>query len=153
MNIATALAAIEDALNRPFPKEKVDEGCFAADQSGPGCHLLDLACANDCFDLDDDLESYRAAQHQYDSDLADLQTALRARWGEGELLTLWGDSDLPPPVQVAEYAPVLRMIAEYIPALRIWRRGERWIGVFVGQEDRELPLQLRVAVGLVSELP
>ncbi|WP_306360727.1 hypothetical protein [Nocardia sp. CC227C] len=45
------------------------------------------------------------------------------------------------------------MIADYIPALRIWRRGERWIGVFVGQEDKELPLQLRVAVGLVSELP
>ncbi|MGW2662998.1 hypothetical protein ACWCW7_18685 [Nocardia tengchongensis] len=152
MDYTVALSVIDDLLTRPFPDDEIEDD-FSGDQSGPGYHLLDLARTETCYS-DDDWELKEADNRAYEADLAGLQAKLRARWGEGELLTLWdGNAAVSPPVQTAGYSTSLRKVADWVGSVHIWRVGQRWVTAFVGQADKELFIQLRVAVGLTSDLP
>ncbi|MEU1806510.1 hypothetical protein [Streptomyces sp. NPDC019937] len=131
---ADHLAAIEDLRTRDFPAQR---------RGGPGCHVADLRVSEDFWDAD--LTRVEEVLEEFEAELAVLVQVLTLRWGAPEVLDL---SDALERSAMGEpVPPPLDTLCGYVPELHIWRVEGRWIGLGVGQGDRELPFQLVVAIG------
>ncbi len=140
MTLDEQLTMIDALRLRAFPAQRTRSGLV---ESGPGFHIADLRVSADFWDAD--LVEVAEAEEEFEAGLTALVQALSLRWGEPETLDLTPclertASGLPVP-------PPLDTLCGYVPLMHRWRVRGRWIGVGVGQGDRELPFQLLVAVG------
>lgn len=153
-------AIVDDLLVLPFPQEDARAGDR---HSGPGYHVHVLRASQDFWD--DGLDVVAAADEEMDVVFQALATVFTARWGEAETIDLW------PYLQRAlAQQPVIDLVDQQTPVeedpvpepinqlcmlsgrMLLWRRPEagRWVALTVGQQDRELPIELLAAVGEAS---
>ncbi|MGW1375530.1 hypothetical protein ACWD6P_14815 [Streptomyces sp. NPDC002446] len=140
MTLDEQLTTIDALRLRAFPAQRTRLGRV---ESGPGFHIAGLRVSEDFWDAD--LTEVAEAEEEFEAGLTALVRALSLRWGEPESLDLAAHlertaSGLPVP-------PPLDTLCGFVPRMHGWRVQGRWIGVGVGQGDRELPFQLLVAVG------
>jgi hypothetical protein len=139
---------IDELLARPFPAVNYRDGTGCG---GPGHHLRILRASQDFWE-DHDGEAAREAEADLQADLGALMAMLTARWGEPLTVDLWqylragleGDV-VPEPVN---------SLCQLAGSMRVWPHPEsgRWLALTIGQGDKELPLELLVAVGETSAL-
>ncbi|MEU5609805.1 hypothetical protein AB0H03_13910 [Streptomyces sparsogenes] len=137
---ADHLATIDLLRARDFPDRPGVAGSVA---SGPGFHVADLLVSEDFWDAD--LERLMEVEEEFEAELEALVQVLSLRWGEPEVLDLTGHLE-----RQAMGEPVpepLASLCGYVGRVYGWRTGGRWIGLGIGQGDRELPLQLVAAIG------
>ncbi|MGA5822340.1 hypothetical protein ACPC54_31290 [Kitasatospora sp. NPDC094028] len=153
-DLAAHLAALDDLLTRPYPETETVE---ATGYGGPGWRVRDLYVSGEFWD-DEDGEALQRAEEEAAAHFDALAGALTARWGEPSTVDLWSylvagfDGEFP-----GRAAPEpIGLLSGRATALRVWPLpdGGRWLGLAVGQEDRELPviLSAAVAAGPVPEL-
>jgi hypothetical protein len=91
-----------------------------------------------------------------EADLTALVTVLTGRWGSPTMVDLWpylgldnpDCSDIEPPEPLGSLCkPAGGMQMWQVPSI------DRWLGLTIGQVDREFPFELLVAVGEASTLP
>ncbi|MGW2377698.1 MULTISPECIES: hypothetical protein [Kitasatospora] len=145
MTTAAHLARIDALLadSHPFPLRKRE---YAAGFAGPGYRVEELSVSRDFFD---DAEG-QAVERELDAAGARLDALARvftARWGRAQAVDLFSylrasfdadqDGGHPVPEPVA-------LLCQKAVTLQVWTLpgGGRWIGLGVGQEDRELPVVL-----------
>jgi hypothetical protein len=142
------LSFIDDLLARPFPAESYGDNVA---YSGPGHHLLVLRASPDFWD-DSDGEASRAADTDLQAHLDALITTLTSRWGEPETVDLW--QYLRASFEGISVPEPINSLCQLAGSLQIWQRPEidRWMGLTIGQGDKELPLELLAAVGRATAL-
>ncbi|NUS88792.1 MAG: hypothetical protein HOY75_40350 [Streptomyces sp.] len=137
---ADHLAIIDLLRARDFPDRR---GVVGAVASGPGFHVADLRVSEDFWDAD--LERLIEVEEEFEAELGVLVQVLSLRWGEPEVLDL---ADHLERDAMGERVPEpLRSLCGYVGRVYGWRTDGRWIGLGIGQGDRELPLQLVAAIG------
>ncbi|MCL7496198.1 hypothetical protein M8I34_33050 [Streptomyces sp. MCA2] len=140
MTIDAYLTVIDRWRLRDFPAAP---GRSALVESGPGFHIAGLRVSQEFWDAD--LAEVAEAAEEFEAELTALVQALSLRWGEPEVMYL--ADDLERSARGIPVRPPLDTLCGYVPRMYGWRVQSRWIGVGVGQGDRELPFQLLVAVG------
>ncbi|MCD0485409.1 hypothetical protein LO771_24240 [Streptacidiphilus sp. ASG 303] len=142
------LAAIDDLLSRPFPTESYRD---AATDAGPSHHVLVLRQSQDFWE-DSDGEASRQAYADMESHLEALISALTDRWGEPEAVDLW--QYLTASFDGAAAPEPIDMLCQTAVTMQVWRQPEadHWVGLAIGQADKELPLELIAAVGIGAAL-
>ncbi|WP_039936519.1 hypothetical protein [Streptomyces himastatinicus] len=130
---ADHLATIDALRARDFP----------AQRRGPGFHVADLRVSEDFWDAD--LTRVEEVLEEFEAELGVLVQVLTLRWGDPRVLDL---ADVLERSAMGEpVPPPLDDLCGYVPELYVWRVDGRWVGLGVGQGDRELPFQLLVAIG------
>ncbi|MFJ5800844.1 hypothetical protein [Streptomyces decoyicus] len=140
MTIDAYLTVIDRWRLRDFPAAP---GRSALVESGPGFHIAGLRVSQEFWDAD--LAEVAEAAEEFEAELTALVQALSLRWGGPEVTDL--ADDLERSARGIPVRPPLDTLCGYVPRMYGWRVQSRWIGVGVGQGDRELPFQLLVAVG------
>ncbi|MFB7911523.1 hypothetical protein ACFC1T_34335 [Kitasatospora sp. NPDC056076] len=142
------LARVDELLAgpRPFPSEV---GGHRAGYCGPGWWVEELGVSRDFWDGDDGAREreYELAQAR----LAALAGVFTARWGGPYEIDLWphlrasvegedGGGHRP--------APVVDLLCQWVVVLHVWPLpgGGRWLGLGLGQQDKELPVVLYAAL-------
>lgn len=137
---ADHLAAIDLLRARDFPDRR---GVVGAVESGPGFHVADLLVSEAFWDAD--VERLIEVEEEFEAELRVLVQVLSLRWGDPEVLDL---TDHLERQAMGEPVPEpLRSLCGYVGRVHGWRADGRWIGLGLGQGDRELPLQLVAAIG------
>jgi hypothetical protein len=138
-NLAQHLATIDLLRARAFPAQRGGEPRVV---SGPGYHLAELATSEGF--LADDGTGRLVAEEQYEAECGALSVLLARRWGEPQLVSLYGalirsaeGEEIPEPWQ---------QLSAGIPYVELWRAEGRWIAVGVSQQGPGLPFQLIAAV-------
>ncbi|MFE9003265.1 hypothetical protein ACFYOY_14135 [Streptomyces sp. NPDC007875] len=137
---ADHVAAIEQLRARDFPAQRAADGRV---ESGPGFHVADLRVSEDFWDAD--LTRVEEVLEEFEAELSVLVQVLTLRWGAPDVLDL--TDSLERSAMGEPVPPPLDTLCGYVPELSIWRVDGRWVGLGVGQGDRELPFQLLVAIG------
>jgi hypothetical protein len=134
---------MEDLLAQPFPETNSHDatGC-----GGPGHHVRVLRASQEFWD-DHDGEAAREADADLHAHLDALIAALTARWGEPLVV------DLSPYLRAGfegeAVSEPINFLSQQAGSMQAWphRDSGRWLGLTVGQADKELPLELLAAVG------
>ncbi|MFI9810401.1 hypothetical protein ACIHEJ_40070 [Streptomyces sp. NPDC052301] len=135
--------SIDELLAQPFPEANFDDG---AGCGGPEHRVRILRARQEFWD-DDDGEAAREAEAELRAYLDALIAALSARWGEPLVV------DLLPYLRAGLERKAMRepinCLSQLAGSTQAWQhRGlGRWIGLAIGQGDKELPLELLAAVG------
>ncbi|MFG3343167.1 hypothetical protein [Glycomyces sp. NPDC048151] len=137
------LRAVEELCARPFPEEHGRDGAL---ESGPGHHLLVLRTSQDFWD-DHDGEASRQAAADQQVHLDALVVALADRWGEPTTVDLY--HYLKKHFNGALVPEPINALCKLTTTMRLWprTRTDRWLALAIGQEDKELPIELLAAVG------
>nr|WP_245656566.1 hypothetical protein [Microtetraspora fusca] len=131
MTIDDQLGVLDDLLARPFPAEEERHGYGT---SAPAYHVRALRLSQDFWD--DGLEVVEAAAVEMEAALEALAARLTEGWGEPETIRLpQQDGEL-----LAELSRTCGSVLRWRP-----RDGGRWVGLAIGQEDREFPIMLLAA--------
>lgn len=138
-NLAQHLATIELLRARAFPAQRGGEPGVV---SGPGYHLAELATSEGFWE--DDGAQRLAAEEQYQAECGALSVLLAQRWGEPQLVSLYGT--LIRSAEGAEIPEPWQWLSARLPYVELWRAAGRWIAVGVSQQGPELPFQLIAAV-------
>ncbi|MDR6981256.1 hypothetical protein J2X68_007998 [Streptomyces sp. 3330] len=148
------LAIIDACISLPFPEGK-GESRTDHGWSGPGYHLAVLRVTQDFWD-DRSPEVVEPIERELEADLAALAETLTGRWGSPVTVDLspYLGSDDPgdPGAEAPEPLCSLSVLAGDLLAWRVPSTG-RWLGLTIGQGDRELPFELLAAVGEESSCP
>ncbi|MEU9147984.1 hypothetical protein [Streptomyces sp. NPDC048349] len=141
------LALIDGLAVRPFPETVFQD---ATGDGGPDHLIRVLHRSRDFWDGQDP-----HVWEQVDAELSACLDALiavcTARWGDPLVVDLWagygdgGREDLPEPFCTLSQV-TMSMHAWPLPG------GGRWLGLVLGQADKELPMELLAAVGLPAAL-
>ncbi|MFK4274096.1 hypothetical protein, partial [Streptomyces milbemycinicus] len=137
---ADHVTAIDRQRARDFPRQRAVDGRVA---SGPGFHVADLRVSEDFWDADP--ARVEEVLEEFEAELGALVQALTLRWGAPAVLDL--TDSLERSAMGEPVPPPLDTLCGYVPELHIWHVDGRWVGLGVGQGDRELPFQLLVAIG------
>ncbi|WP_431961695.1 hypothetical protein [Actinacidiphila sp. bgisy160] len=142
------LSLTETMIAQPFPEADVQD---AGGYGGPGYRVRILRASQDFWD-DPDGQAWERAERELRADLEALGATFTERWGEPREVDLWpclragceGEA-VPEP-----YAS----LSGHVVGVRVWPLPERgrWLGLAVGQEDKELPLELVAVVAAGSPL-
>lgn len=135
------LDALDELLARPFPtKFSITTDGFG----GPTCHVVDLEFSRDFWE-DSERDQIEVVWDEYEDKARVLADALDARHGAHRTVALGpyferaiAGEDLPEP---------LDHLSGLVVHLHVWTLAERWLAVGVGQQDKELPIQLIAAIG------
>lgn len=140
---ARHVSLIDELLARPFPHASHWDHTGSA---GPGHHLRVLR-AGQGFSEDDDGAASRDAAAELQIHLDALTARLTARWGEPLTVDLW--PYLRAGVEGEAVPEPIDSLCQVCGGVRVWPLPEtgRWVALAVGQEDKELPLELLAAVG------
>ncbi|MEU8827093.1 hypothetical protein [Streptomyces sp. NPDC048636] len=111
-------------------------------QRGSGCRVADLRVSEEFWDAD--LTRVEEVGEEFEAELLVLVHVLSLRWGAPEVLDL--TDHLERSAMGEPVPPPLDTLCGYVPELHTWRVDGRWVALGVGQGDRELPLQLVVAI-------
>jgi hypothetical protein len=126
------LAVLDELLVRPFPEPPEDP-----------IHHVTLAESEDFFD-DVFYVRYEKVAKQFEADRERLAAAVTARYGPPER------KDLTPYYSRWSGEPgeaLFNYLTLWIFEIDLWRVGDRGVVVEVGQQDKELPLELMIVVG------
>ncbi|WP_030828782.1 hypothetical protein [Streptomyces hygroscopicus] len=137
---ADHVTSIDRLRARDFPRQRAVDGRVA---SGPGFHVADLRVSEDFWDADP--ARVEEVLEEFEAELGALVQALTLRWGAPAVLDL--TDSLERSAMGEPVPPPLNTLCGYVPELHIWHVDGRWVGLGVGQGDRELPFQLLVAIG------
>lgn len=145
MDLAAQLAEVDRLRALDFPAQPSRS---AAVHSGPGYHVADLAVSQDFYD---DRDLWAEVADDFEAACQALVELLAERWGEPEPLDLY--PYLVRQLEGGSVPPPLDELCGYVSEVYGWRVGDRWIALGVGQEDRELPFQLVLAIGERDAVP
>ncbi|MET9878548.1 hypothetical protein ABZZ36_28525 [Actinacidiphila glaucinigra] len=148
MDLPGHVATVDALRARPFPAREERSGAV---ESGPGYHIADLRIGEDFWDADGDPADRRQAEDDMEAECQALVEVFTERWGVPETVDLAAHLE-----RLVDGEPVprpLRTLCNYAHEAWAWRVDGRWIGVCVGQRDRELPLQLVAAVADAASVP
>ncbi|WP_426570288.1 hypothetical protein [Streptomyces canus] len=101
-------------------------------------------------------ETVTAAEEELEADLTALVTVLAERWGSPTVVDLWPYLGLDNPDGPDIEAPEpLGSLCNLAGSMQMWQLPStgRWLGLTIGQVDREFPFELLAAVGETSTLP
>ncbi|WP_416986100.1 hypothetical protein [Streptomyces sp. T028] len=148
------LSIVDALITQPFPEEK-GRSKTEHGWGGPGYHIAVLRASQDFWE-DRSPEIVEPAVQELEVDLAAVAEALTERWGSPATVDLWqylgfDDPDYPD-VEVPEPLCSLSSLAVNMLVWPVPATG-RWLGLTIGQGDRELPFELLAAVGEESSLP
>ncbi|MFI7011569.1 hypothetical protein [Streptomyces sp. NPDC050145] len=161
------LSIIGTLLALPFPERETRTEAPRG-WGGPGFHIAVLRQSRDFWDPPGP-EAFTEAEEELEAALKELVTALTGRLGEPGTVDLFpylgiyddtGNAD--EPAEPLDLAPDLDAVPEPLASLRnlagslhVWPvpSAGRWLGVTVGQADREFPYELLAAVGEAATLP
>ncbi|MEV4191212.1 hypothetical protein [Streptomyces toxytricini] len=151
-SVEEQVSIIDNLIGLPFPE---GEARTPHGWGGPGHLIAVLRESRDFWDAPD-VEAVTVAEEELEADLAALVALLAARWGRPAVVDLWpclGLDDFDQPgVEAPEPLGSLCNLAGSLHAWRLPSTG-RWLGLTIGQADREFPLQLLAAVGEAATLP
>lgn len=134
---------MDGLLAQPFPETNFhdDTGC-----GGPE-HRVRILRASQDFGVDGDGHAAREADAGLRECLDALSAALTTRWGEPRVVDLW-------PYSKAGYegeavSEPINFLSQLAGSMQVWTHqgSGRWLALTIGQEDKELPLELLAAVG------
>ncbi|MFF3765434.1 hypothetical protein ACFYYR_15290 [Streptomyces sp. NPDC001922] len=146
MTTAEQLATIDRLRRQPFPGRP---GRHGGTVGGPGFHLAELHRSQGFWE--DDGTGWLEARDQFAAECEALVLLLSRRWGSPEHIDLGVHLE-----RSAAGEPVpepLLTLCGCATSVHVWWTGGRWIGIGVGQQARELPFQLVVAVGEGDVVP
>ncbi|MFI0964175.1 hypothetical protein ACH4S8_22590 [Streptomyces sp. NPDC021080] len=149
------LSIIDTLIAQPFPEGKGDVKTEHG-WSGAGFHMAVLRETQDFWE-DRSPEIVEPAVQELEVDLTALAGILTGRWGDPTTVDLWpylglDDPDYPDTEPAPEPLLSLCGLAANLLAWRIPSTG-RWLGLTIGQADREFPFELLAAVGGESSFP
>ncbi|MEV7388325.1 MULTISPECIES: hypothetical protein [unclassified Streptomyces] len=148
------LSIIDDLTALPFPEHEGHSNTQHG-WGGPGYHVAVLRQSRDFWDVPDP-ETVTAAEEELETDLSALVTVLAGRWGSPTEVDLWPYLGLDHPDYPNIEAPEpLCSLCNLAGSMRMWQvpSTDRWLGLTIGQVDREFPFELLAAVGEASTLP
>ncbi|SEN11424.1 hypothetical protein [Actinacidiphila rubida] len=131
----------------PFPAEE-SRSATPHGWGGPGHHLAVLRQSRDFWEARDP-ETLTEAQEELETELSALAALLTVRWGSPAVVDLrpflgLDDADYP---DVEAPPEPLNSLCMQAVSMQVWHvpSTERWLGLTVGQADRELNCHLRLA--------
>ncbi|GHF33397.1 hypothetical protein E5082_30670 [Streptomyces griseoluteus] len=137
------LSLIDELLAQPFPEANFsdDTGC-----GGPDHRVRILRASQEFWD-DDDGEAARKAEAELRAYLDALIAALTARWDEPLVVDLL--PYLRAGLEGEAVSEPINYMSQLAGSMQAWPRRDpgRWLGLAIGQGDKELPLELLAAVG------
>ncbi|MFI6932535.1 hypothetical protein [Streptomyces sp. NPDC050287] len=137
------LSLIDELLAQPFPQVNLYDhtGC-----GGPQHRVRILRASQEFWD-DDDGEAAREAGAELRAYLDALIAALTARWGEPLVVDLL--PYLRAGLEGEAVSEPINCLSQLAGSVQAWPHPDlgRWLGLAVGQGDKELPLELLAAVG------
>lgn len=147
--------SIIDALRAlPFPEQDGQLG-MRDGWGGPGHHIAVLRRSQDFWHARDP-QTVTAAEEELEADLSALVTVLAGRWGSPSVVDLWtylglDDPDYP---NMEEPPEPLNSLCNLAGSMQMWQVPStgRWLGLTIGQADREFPFELLAAVGEAATL-
>ncbi|WP_432094500.1 hypothetical protein [Streptomyces sp. bgisy100] len=142
MTTAEQLATIDRLRREPFPGHRTP-GRHGGTVGGPGFHLAELRRSHDFWE--DDGTGWIETREQFAAEREALVLLLSRRWGSPEYVDL--GVYLERSVAGEPVTEPLLTLCGCVTSVHAWRTGGRWIGIGVGQQSRELPFQLVVAIG------
>ncbi|MGW1554229.1 hypothetical protein [Streptomyces sanglieri] len=148
------LSIIDTLIALPFPEGKSSSRTQHG-RGGPGYHIAILRESRDFWNAPDP-ETITAAEEELDADLTALVMVLSGRWGSPMVVDLWPYLGLDNPDYPDIEAPPepLNSLCMLSVSMQMWQVStDRWLGLTIGQVDRELPFELLAAVGEASTLP
>ncbi|MFF3788345.1 hypothetical protein [Streptomyces sp. NPDC001933] len=102
-------------------------------------------------------ETITVAEEELEADLTSLVTVLAGRWGSPTVVDLWTclGLDIPDCPDIEEAPEPLGSLCMLAGSMQMWQVSSagRWLGLTIGQVDRELPFELLAAVGETSTFP
>ncbi|MEU6235954.1 hypothetical protein [Kitasatospora sp. NPDC047058] len=140
------LAVIDEMLAQPFPESRQAD---RTGHAGPDHRVRTLWYSRDFWD-DEDGRAMHEADAAMSAHLDGLVAVFTDRWGDPLDVDLWsyltagyedaGTPDAPEPVG---------SLCQLAVTLWVWTLPgrDRWLGLTIGQGDKELPLELLAAVG------
>ncbi|WP_156110807.1 hypothetical protein [Streptomyces adustus] len=140
------LTLINELLAQPFPETSFSD---VDGYGGPGHRVGYLHVSQEFWD-DEDGQAWREVEARLRACLDALAAALTERWGDPLAVDLWSCLK---DVCAGETVPEpLRSLCQSAVSLQAWplRDRDRWIGLALGQDDKELPLVLYATVGRTS---
>ncbi|MEU7969704.1 hypothetical protein AB0D09_40660 [Streptomyces sp. NPDC049097] len=148
------LSIIDALVALPFPEQ---DGRSESQHgwSGPGYHIAVLRRSQDFWDAPGP-QTVTAAEEELEADLTALVTVLAGCWGGPIMVDLWPylglDNPDCPDIEVPE---PLSSLCNLAGSMQVWRVPStgRWLGLTIGQGDREFPFELLAAVGEACTLP
>ncbi|UXY21940.1 hypothetical protein N8I84_26985 [Streptomyces cynarae] len=149
------LSIVDTLAAQTFPEGK-GQSRTEHGWGGPGYHIAILRATQDFWD-DRSPEVVEPAVQELESDLTAIASALTGRWGDPITVDLWPYLGLDnPDYPNIEPAPEpMRSLCNVAASMLVWRipSTSRWLGLTIGQGDRELPFELLAAVGQESSFP
>ncbi|WP_405455368.1 hypothetical protein OG786_01270 [Streptomyces sp. NBC_00101] len=139
------LPMVDELLTLSFPATATTD---VTGYAGPDHRVRYLRTSQDFPDHDG--QTWDRAHADLEACLDDLTLTLSARWDDPLSVDLWAwltaglngelDDDIPEP---------LEYLTQHATSMLAWPLpdGTRWLGLALGQADRELPLVLYAAVG------
>ncbi|MFF4694090.1 hypothetical protein [Streptomyces sp. NPDC001307] len=137
------LALIDELLAQPFPEANFHDD---TGWGGPEHRVRILRASQEFWD-DDDGQAAREADADLRAYLDALIAALTARWGEPLVVDLL--PYLRAGLEGEAVSEPINCLSQLAGSMQAWPRREpgRWLGLAIGQGDKELPLELLAAVG------
>ncbi|UWZ37661.1 hypothetical protein Drose_05140 [Dactylosporangium roseum] len=144
----------EELVTRPFPDGPAHDSSSldGSTQSGPEAHFVPIAMQESLYETPADYdgsigELYDDVYDEFEQRRLRAAAVLAARWGspqpysfQAELERVMANDDS---VSMLDYDLALFTSGEQFPA---WRRGDRIVGLLLGQMDKEFPIVLTLAV-------
>ncbi|MCF2526961.1 hypothetical protein [Yinghuangia soli] len=135
------MGVVETLLLRPFAERPYRAGEASG---GPGWHMVDLEVSRDFWE-DSERDQIEVVWDQYEDKARRLAGVLDGRHGAHRVVALapyfergMEGEDVPEPFDD---------LSNFVVRLHVWTIGDRWLGVGVGQYDKELPIQLVAVTG------
>ncbi|CAL9635599.1 hypothetical protein SUDANB120_06196 (plasmid) [Streptomyces sp. enrichment culture] len=140
------LPLIDSLAIRPFPETVFQD---VTGDGGPDHLIRVLHSSRDFWDVEDP-QVWEKVNAELSACLDALLAVYTARWGDPLVVDLWAgygeeDRHMPEP---------LCTLSQVTASMHAWPLpdGDRWLGLALGQADKELPMELLVAVGLPAAL-
>jgi hypothetical protein len=132
---------VEALIRRPFAERSYRAGEASG---GPDWHMVDLQVSRDFWE-DSERDRIEVVWDQYEEKAQRLAGVLDERHGAHRVVEMapyfergMEGEDVPEPFD---------NLSNFVVRLHVWTLADRWLGIGVGQHDKELPIQLVAVTG------
>jgi hypothetical protein len=144
------LQRIDSALHQAFrtARQRTDDGF-----TGRDFHVVTLHASRDFWDWAD-LELIDDTWADMELALDALAAALTFRWGTPDDVELWPYLQSLAAGEAGEAPEPISLLSMSTSEMRVWRPPghDRYVALALGQQDKELPIELLAAVGTAASL-